>query len=215
MHCLKRVNGLPFLALCCALMQVGGTVVADDRTVEVICQIPAIKLLRTLDEATEVQFHKVEFSEAIRFLRDFHQINLVIDPRVYREADLKPDEHVTAELKGVPLRTALKLILDPLDLGFIAFDDMLLVTTQERCQIERQLRVYPVSDLAQTPDELDQLASDIEGCLTPDSDNSSPIPTVQSVTSAHALVVNHNQAGQMQVLGLLRDLRKAKKLAAP
>ena len=63
------------------------------------------------------------------------------------DAGAATDTAVTKNLKGITLRSALKLLLSTLDLTYIIKDEVLLITTPEKANAELLTRVYPVADL--------------------------------------------------------------------
>src|SRR5207248_6498552 len=57
------------------------------------------------------------------------------------------DTPITKVLKGVTLKSALKLILHDLGLAYIVRDEVLLITSKEEADTYLVTKVYPVGDL--------------------------------------------------------------------
>jgi len=75
-------------------------------------------------------------------------INVYLDPRGLDELGVAPDYRVTLNLSTeVSLKSALNLILEPLELGYVIKDEVLKVTSQQRRGGEVYTEAYPVADL--------------------------------------------------------------------
>ena len=51
---------------------------------------------------------------------------------------------VTADLSGVSLRSALRIILGELDLTYVIRDEILMITTPEEAELQEVTKLYPV-----------------------------------------------------------------------
>ncbi len=110
------------------------------------------KINKALDEQTEVEFDSGDttLAIAIDFLADRHNISILFD-----EAAMEAAEGVTKEellkgsmsLSGIKLRSALRLILEPLELTYVIKNEVMMITTEEEARNEMSTRVYPVGDL--------------------------------------------------------------------
>lgn len=75
-------------------------------------------------------------------------INVYLDPRGLDELGVAPDYRVTLNLSTeVSLKSALNLVLEPLELGYVIKDEVLKVTSQQRRGGEVYTEAYPVADL--------------------------------------------------------------------
>jgi general secretion pathway protein D len=75
-------------------------------------------------------------------------INVYLDPRGLDELGIAPDYPVTLNLSTeVTLKSALNLILEPLELGYVIKDEVLKVTSDARRGGEVYLETYHVADL--------------------------------------------------------------------
>src|SRR4051794_33063301 len=107
------------------------------------------KILEALAKPTSIDFVETSLSDVVDYLKDFHGIEIQIDHKHLEDQGLGSDSQVTKKLSGVPLRSALRLSLRPLGLGFFIANDVLLITTLEEEDANAVTRTYPVGDLAE------------------------------------------------------------------
>ncbi|MFN9384641.1 MAG: vWA domain-containing protein, partial [Pirellulaceae bacterium] len=69
-----------------------------------------------------------------------------IDDAALEEAGQNADDQVTRTLPDVSFRSALRLILEPLDLTYVIQDEVLKITTKDKSEAAI-VKVYPVGDL--------------------------------------------------------------------
>jgi len=119
------------------------------RSMDVAKRDPAEKRIEeALRSPTEVEFPGVPLSEVINYLEDLHAIEIELDEKALQDAMVDADrELVTKSLKGISLRSALRLILRDLNLTYMIKDEVLLITTPEKTEQYLTTKVYPVADL--------------------------------------------------------------------
>lgn len=119
------------------------------RSMDVAQDNPAEKRIEeALRSPTEVEFPGVPLSEVINYLEDLHGIEIELDEKALQDAMVDADrELVTKSLKGISLRSALRLILRDLNLTYMIKDEVLLITTPEKTEQYLTTKVYPVADL--------------------------------------------------------------------
>ncbi len=100
-----------------------------------------------LDKQTEVAFIDTPLTDVVTFLSDYHNIPIIIDNEALTEEGIAADTAVTRTLTGVKLRSALKIILQPLQLSYVIEDEVMKITTSAKEKLRLQTRVYPVGDL--------------------------------------------------------------------
>jgi hypothetical protein len=105
------------------------------------------KIRQALAASTNVEFIETPLNQAVDYLKDLHGIEIQLDTRALERAAMSSEEPVTAQMRGVSLQTALRLLLRPLDLTYVVDDDVLLITTVEVAEQRVVTRVYPVEDL--------------------------------------------------------------------
>ncbi|WP_197526651.1 VWA domain-containing protein [Botrimarina colliarenosi] len=85
--------------------------------------------------------------EVVTYLRVEYEIEIVLDNIALDELGLGPDEPIQVSLRNVSLRSALRRMLEPLELTYVIDDEVLLITTQEEALTKLTVKVYPVADL--------------------------------------------------------------------
>ena len=87
--------------------------------------------------------------DVIDYLKDLHHVEIQLDSAALKEASIDVNMPITKNLKGISLRSALKLLLDELELKYVVHNEVLLITTPARTESEDYLttKVYPVADL--------------------------------------------------------------------
>jgi len=105
------------------------------------------RIAASLDEQTEVNFTDSPLTDVVAYLQDYHNIPIILDSAALSDAGIATDTPVTRTLAGVKLRSALKIILQPLALAYVIEDEVMKITTAEKENEKLQTRVYPVGDL--------------------------------------------------------------------
>ncbi|HKS16103.1 MAG TPA: hypothetical protein VJU16_02265 [Planctomycetota bacterium] len=92
-----------------------------------------------------LDFKDARLEEVIAYFQEFSGLNFHLDP----DARAKDGEEtkVTIKLKDVTLKTALKLVLNPRDLGCVYKDGVIVVATKAKLGTQTVTRVYDVRDL--------------------------------------------------------------------
>ena len=105
------------------------------------------RIQSALKETTEVAFVDSPLSEALLVLKDLHGIEIWLDKETLAGASIATDQPVNLQLSGISLRSALRLLLEPLLLTYVIEDEVMKITTQEKADEKMSTRVYPVADL--------------------------------------------------------------------
>ncbi|WP_339735956.1 hypothetical protein [uncultured Gimesia sp.] len=186
-----------------------------------------------LNANTKCDFPDVPLSKALNSLQSQHGINMFLSGLALEEEGLTADEPINVSLSGIPFKSALDIILEPLSLTYVVDGEVLKITTQEEADRTFKVRIYPVGDLCKTPDDYQALESVIEKtCVltsrsrskySPVSDlvlgapGKKRVPTVSVNTSisvvpqCKALVVNDTDRVHEKIVGLLSQLRQVRK----
>jgi hypothetical protein len=106
-----------------------------------------IKIRGTLEKPTEVNFNEQPLEEAIRYLAEYHGIDIWIDKTALLDEGTALDQPVTLQLSGATFRSTLKLLLEPLNLTWLIEDEVMKITTTVKASEKLSTRVYPVADL--------------------------------------------------------------------
>ncbi|MBI1325864.1 tetratricopeptide repeat protein [bacterium] len=78
-------------------------------------------------------------------------IQIHVDPIGLEDASATMQSPVTINLEGVPLKRAMKIMLDQLDLTYTVQDGVLFISWKAAEDLPTDRRVYPVADLALIP----------------------------------------------------------------
>jgi len=105
------------------------------------------KIFAALEDDTRLEFIETPLSQVIDFLKDQHDINIEIDTKALDDIGIGSDSPITRNLRGISLRSALRLMLKDLGLTYVVRDEVLLITTPEEAESKLVTKVYPVGDL--------------------------------------------------------------------
>lgn len=106
------------------------------------------KTLLTLRQQVSISFTDTPLIQVVESLANRHRLNIVLDVRGLNEEGLTERVPVSIELEGITLRSALRIMLQPLNLVTTVDDDgVVIVTSSERGGPPFLTAVYPVADL--------------------------------------------------------------------
>lgn len=103
------------------------------------------RIFRSLSSRGEVNFNAQPLSQVMKFFSDQYNIPIVIDDQALEEENITQEEPITINLPEVSFRSALKLILEPLNLTYVIEDEVMRITGKK--DSANVVRVYPVGDL--------------------------------------------------------------------
>jgi hypothetical protein len=193
----------------------------------------AVQILEKFSERTELALAETPLADALAFLQERHQINIWLDQRALQNEGIDPSSPISLELSGVTLRSALRLMLEPLALTTIVEDEVLKVTTRANAKEKIVTRIYPVGDLIEGQEDLGALQSAIHTATTgwrteyvaPPGHYYAPSPAVTSppspmsppgtmsvVPRSASLVIKQSYAVHEEIVELLTNLRAAQAL---
>jgi len=105
------------------------------------------RIREELENPTTLEFVDEPLSGVMLYLRDLHDIQIVVDERALDQLGLSSDTPITVNLRDISLRSALRLMLRELDLTYLVQDEVLLITTIDDAADRLTTKVYPVADL--------------------------------------------------------------------
>ncbi len=105
------------------------------------------KIVDALDEETVMLFFDQPLTEVIDSVKTRHSIPMIIDDKALADAGLDSSMSVNQDLRGITLRSGLKLMLNSLGLTYVINDEVLKITTPEAAENELIIRTYEVGDL--------------------------------------------------------------------
>jgi hypothetical protein len=107
----------------------------------------AARIRKQLDQPTTIEFVDAPLQDVVDYLKDLHDIEIQIDTKALEDASIGADTPVTRNLKGITLKSALRLMLGAMDLTYVIKNEVLMITTPEKAGNELVTKVYPVADL--------------------------------------------------------------------
>jgi hypothetical protein len=139
MVCVRRLlpaAGLALaLALTPALTAAGAAPDAKEKAVS-----PAEKIKKQLDQTVTLEVTDQPLNLALNQLREQAKINFVVDKFTIQQLGLDPEQMpVNVKLKDVKVRTCLRSILAPYNLGYAILGDTVLISSDEMA-MHRQMR---------------------------------------------------------------------------
>jgi hypothetical protein len=105
------------------------------------------KIQEALKQPTQIEFVETPLRDVVDYLKDLHKIEIQLDTAALKDANVDENTPVTKNLKGISLRSALKLLLDELQLRYVVRDEVLLITSPGKADELMTTKVYPVTDL--------------------------------------------------------------------
>jgi hypothetical protein len=176
------------------------------------------KILRTLASPTQLEFIETPLQDVIDFLKDQHQIEIQIDTKALNDVGIDPTTPITKNLKGISLRSALKLMLRELELTYVIQDGVLLITTPEEAETRLTTVVYPIGDLVNFRDpktgeiwggDYDSLIDLITSTVQPTTwDDVGGPGSIAPFPATSCLVFSQTQDVHEQIESLLSTLRR-------
>jgi beta-lactamase regulating signal transducer with metallopeptidase domain len=175
----------------------------------------AAKIEKTLSSPTHLEFADTPLQDVVDYLKDFHNIEVQLDTKALNDVGVKSDTPITKSLKGVSLRSALRLLLRDHGLTYTIQDEVLLITTPEEAQNHLQTAIYPVGDLvvppnstAETSADFDSLIDVIKTTVKPSSwDIEGGIGSISPFENNLSIVVSQTQEVHKEIEELLENLR--------
>jgi hypothetical protein len=128
------------------------------------------RIQQALADDTRLEFIETPLTDVVTFLKELHDIPIEIERKALDAVGVGSDVWVTRNLKGISLASALRLMLNDLDLTYVIEDEVLLITTRERAEASAQVRVYNVAPLLQDGLTAEELADALRDVLGTSSD---------------------------------------------
>ncbi len=107
-----------------------------------------IEIEQRLRTPVSLRFHDAPLSEVVDYLARLAEINVFLDPTGLAEEGVATDTPVTIDLRqDISLRSALNLVLAPLNLSYVIKDEVLKITSEQLRDGETYATTYNVADL--------------------------------------------------------------------
>lgn len=174
------------------------------------------RVRETLESPTRMEFVDTPLLDAVNFLRDLHGIEIQLDMRALEHAGVGSDTPMSRTLNGLPLKSALRLLLSDVDLAYVVQNDVLLITTKEKASEMREVRVYDVTKLVSSDAKADEIAQMLVMLLSeaPQQSGGGIMPppglqTIRIVPLRDLLVIRASQDEHDEITTVLQELAKA------
>lgn len=105
------------------------------------------RIFEALGKTTQFDFVDTPLKDVADFFKELHGIPVVLATKKLEEAAINLDTPVTKTLKGISLRSGLRLLLGDLGLTYVVRDEVLQITTPDDASSQLITKVYPVGDL--------------------------------------------------------------------
>ncbi|HMO84332.1 MAG TPA: hypothetical protein PKC18_05345, partial [Lacipirellulaceae bacterium] len=168
------------------------------------------EIMQALEARTAtLDFASAPLSEIMDLVSDEHGIQIWFDRLAMDNMAISPETEVTATLRNVRLKSALRLILSQVELTYVVRDDALVITTVDAAQVMFDTRVYDVAIIASQIQQ-DELTKLIVDTVASDSwaENGTGEGEVKPA-GARLLVIKQTPEVHQQVTALLRQLNAA------
>ena len=159
------------------------------------------RIIAALSETTSIEFFDTSLIDAVQFIAELHNIQILIDEPALGEEGITTDEPISQVLSGISLESVLNITLKPLGLTYMIEDEVLKITTVEVEDSHKETRVYPTKDLAAAGIEIEALV----GIIEKQADDEK----VSVEALADMLVITQSQRQHRKTVDLLEQLRRS------
>ncbi|MEX2286097.1 MAG: hypothetical protein WD648_03345 [Planctomycetaceae bacterium] len=112
-----------------------------------------------LKERITVSFPDAPLQEAIEYIAQLTNVDILLDKKSILEAGGDPEEIINHNLADYSLSTVLNLVLEPLQLTYRIFDGILIIETKEKARQQMEVHIYNCRDLLEGVEERIEAAS--------------------------------------------------------
>ncbi|MFV0444237.1 MAG: hypothetical protein ACK5Q5_11770 [Planctomycetaceae bacterium] len=106
-----------------------------------------MRVREALDKPVSLHFQDEPLAAVLEHINATQLINVVADEAGLMDSGVQASTPITINVDGIKLKSALNLILVPLDLSYTIEDEVLKITSRLRQQGDLEAQVYPVADL--------------------------------------------------------------------
>jgi hypothetical protein len=173
---------------------------------------------KALEQPTVLQFNDTPLGDVVDYLRKSHQIEIYLDEKPLMDASITRETPITEEIRGVPLKSALRLMLKKIGAAYTIQNDVLFITTPEEVDDNLRTKLYDVADLVVCRDDHDNLWDDFDTLIdvletaikpnywTCNGDNQTISPV--SLGTAKFLAISERDESHEVIADLLESIRE-------
>ncbi|MEX2121198.1 MAG: hypothetical protein WD847_16515 [Pirellulales bacterium] len=212
------------LAFAGAVLGLASSARADNKNADAGASGPEERIKAALAEPTELDFIDTPLNDAIDILKARHGIEIQLDTPALTGAGVGSDTPLTMSVRGITLRSALRLLLDQHELTSVIRNEVLLITSKTEAEGLLETKVYPVGDLVRAEDDglvvelrpnFDNLVESITSSIGPTSwDEVGGPGSIEPFANADALVISQTDEIHEEIEKLLASLRKTRERRA-
>ncbi|HEV3343755.1 MAG TPA: hypothetical protein VG125_25505 [Pirellulales bacterium] len=168
-----------------------------------------------LGQRASLDFEQVSLDALLSYLAETTELDIVLDYKALTDAGIGADTPVTIQVNNTTYKSALQLVLEPLDLTWVLHAGVVFVTSKTECENLLEAKIYDVSDLVDEGQagqiNLQSLIELITSCIAqttwdevggPGAIKEYRLPRLQT------LVISQTREVHQEIASLLSDLRK-------
>lgn len=115
-------------------------------------ETPEERIEKTLARPMDLDFDAKPLKEVVEIIQEMAMVPVIIKNKKLEEAATNVETPVTFQVKGISLRSALRLMLGQLGLVYVIEDEVVQITTPEDAGSRLYIRVYDCRELLDLPD---------------------------------------------------------------
>jgi hypothetical protein len=167
------------------------------------------RIENALNSETTFDYLDQPLKDVIEDISFNHNIPIAIDRKALDDFGIDTGTPITKSIKGISLRSALRLMLRELELTYVLRDEVLQITTPETATAEPTTRFYPVADLLPPNVGGDILVDLIKTMVAPNSWSDSGGPgEIVYVEHLKTIVVRQTYELFYNIEGILATTKK-------
>jgi hypothetical protein len=112
---------------------------------------PEGRIEKALAKPSELDVKELPLRDVIASLEQMTKVPVILSAKKLEEAAINLDTPVTFRVKGISLKSALRLMLGELGLTYVIEDEVLQITTPEDAGSRLHIRVYDCRELLSMP----------------------------------------------------------------
>jgi hypothetical protein len=175
---------------------------------------------RRLNQAISLHFEVAPLRDVLEYVRKAAGFNLVIDLPSLEDEGVSEKTPVTIEVHGIRIESALRLMLDPLHLGWQIRDEAVVITSQQALKGPPVTVSYRVADLLREDEKVDEglerLRTLVEESVAAESWSEVGGPgVVREHSTTLSLVVRQTPDVHEEIVDLLDQLRSLRDEKTP
>jgi hypothetical protein len=107
------------------------------------------KIIEALKSPTQFEFDDTPLDDVVKYLKDYHNIEIQLDMKALSDLGIEPTTPIKRDVKGISLRSAMKILLGQLGLTAVVHNEVLYITSEDTAKSPEFMttKVYPVADL--------------------------------------------------------------------